>query len=981
MKNQSAGAPANARNSAPNYIPLSVADRVSMLREAGAESPDGLFAHVPRGVMFDSAPDIGEGKSDAALRGDFAAISQKNRIPQLSFLGGECGDWKVDEIAGEVSKIRGLSTAYTPYQPERSQGTLITHWIYQCAMSALTGFEAVNCSLYDGASAVFEAAACACRLTKKSAVLACESLFPGYLETLETLARGTPMRIVKVPSDPASGTTPAPSVAAMLSENPDAACVIFPQVGAWGGLEDADAICDACRSAGAKSVAVIDPALLAYGALKPPSELGKFGADIAVGEGRHLASPPNFGGPGLGIFAVRFNASAKNDVRQAPGRFVGKALDEDGRECFTMVLSAREQHIRREKATSNICSNEAFVATLAGACMLAKSDAGMASSAARARAAAVSAFERICSIPGFSHAFGASAFFNEFSLSVPADPSLIISEAAAEGMHIGVEVRAPGGGERLLRMSFSDRISEGQILRAAKFLERYAVAGKPRRAAIAPAIPDSALRKSRPGLPEISRGEILRYYRSLGELNISPDDACYPLGSCTMKYNPPICDELAALPGFESSHPLAPECCVQGSLEILWRFSEAVKKITGLDAVACQPAAGAQGELCAIKMFQAWHRDNSAGPRDAILIPSTAHGTNFATAKAAGFSDENIIHVGAGPDGLLSLADLREKLEKYGPRVAAIMVTNPNTSGIFERDFGEIARMVHAAGGLVFMDGANFNAIAGRVNLRKMGVDAVHNNLHKTWAVSHGGGGPGDAFVAVRDFLADYIPSYIVEKRPGGFRLARPEKSIGSLHALFGNFANKIRALAYIEKLGTDGVRDMSATAVLASRYLFSALSKSWDALPAGSGEPRMHEFILTLSEEDFKSLESAGVPRQLAVSRVGKMFLDYGFHAPTVSFPETYGLMIEPTESYSKAELDRFRDAVISIKRLIRNSPLSAAKSPRFTPVGKIDEAAASRKPVLSEPLKSLPKIHPNRKSPGELAGLSISRIEDLLS
>lgn len=969
----------NLRENAKFYIPLSDNERAQMLETLGLKSEGELFSHIPQEIRADLpafAP-----LSEAETRKLIGGIAKKNNLPQISILGDGAGDWQVSKLAAEISRIRGLSTAYTPYQPERSQGTLISHWIYQCLMAQLTGFEAVNCSLYDGATALYEAIACALRLAKKSKALVCGSILPSYLKVVRTLAKDAGIEIVEVPIDAPSGKTSGENLEKSLRENPDAACLAFPQINAFGIIEDCDMLADFAKHNNLKSIALIDPMLLAPKALKEPAKYGESGADMAVGEARHLYSRPNLGGLGLGIFAIRHNSEHKNDIRQAPGRFVGKAKDLNSNDCFAMVLSTREQHIRFEKATSNICSNEAFMATLAGACLLEKADSGLEEAAKKARLLAEIAFEKICSIPGFSYPFASSPFFNEFTVSCPTSVQELIKKAAENKIHIGANASGRCGisGE-LLKISLSDKNSEEQIETVCEFLRGFASkeTQAPQSDKKAPAIPQSFTRASCPNIPKFEGEEILAYYEKLGELNISPDYACYPLGSCTMKYNPLLNDELAALEGFELAHPQAPESDIQGSLEILWRFQELIKKITSLDALACQPVAGAQGELCALKMIQAYQRDNSPELRDTILIPQSAHGTNFASAAMAGFT--NIVRIAPDKDGALSIFDLKEKLELFKGRVAAIMITNPNTSGIFETRFREIADLVHEAGGLVFMDGANFNAIAGQVDLKKMGVDAIHNNLHKTWSISHGGGGPGDAFVAVDEKLKDYIPQYIVENEGGVFKLVAPRKSIGSLHAFFGNFPHKVRALSYISRLGSDGVKAMSQTAVLASRYLFENLKKSWLTLPEGcENQPRMHEFILTIADEDFRALEGAGVSRQLAISRIGKAFLDYGFHAPTVSFPEVFGLMIEPTESYTKKELDRFKDAVNSIKNKIKKAPEKIAASPRFMPILRIDETSANRSPILSEKLEKLPEIPKLKMRAKDFLNMSISELEGL--
>ena len=323
-------------------------------------------------------------------------------------------------------------------------------------------------------------------------------------------------------------------------------------------------------------------------------------------------------------------------------------------------------------------------------------------------------------------------------------------------------------------------------------------------------------------MPHFSHDELVAYYQKLGELNVSPDDGCYPLGSCTMKYNPHVNDWAANLPGFVNAHPQAPAEDAQGCLEVLFEIQEWFKGITGLAAVTTQPLAGAQGELAGLKMMQAYHRARGESGRNVLLIPKSAHGTNFATAAMAGFvaREENgepagIVLLEAAPDGRIDLADCEAKIARFGSRLAGVMITNPNTCGLFETDFKRIADDVHAAGGLVYMDGANMNAIAGWVNLAAMGVDALHNNLHKTWTIPHGGGGPGDAIVAVSERLKDFLPGHQIEKRAGKFVAVKAARSIGSFHRHWGNFAHKVRAYAYLLRLGGEGVRRMSAVAVL----------------------------------------------------------------------------------------------------------------------------------------------------------------------
>ena len=966
-----------------HYISATEQDIAYMLRTVGMHSLDDLYADIPREYLFEEPPDLPDEVSYETLQAKLTSIAAKN-APHESFIGDGLPDFSVHPIVPFVSAIRNLSTAYTPYQAERSQGTLISHWIYQCLLSMLTGFEAINASLYDRATAIYEAICVALRLKRGAdSILIPKALYPGDLEVLETMAAGTGIELNLLPLDPATGRIDAEGLQAEASRlGSRLAAIVFAQTNTLGILEEVDALADLTRRAGALSIAVIDPMLLASEALKPPTEFGKSGADIIVGEGQHLAIGPNFGGPGLGVFGIRFNENAKRVIRVSPGRYVGRAVDLQGRPCYAPVLSTREQHIRKEKATSNICSNQAFLATLAGAAILARGERGMAETCRKANALARSAAWRLCALPGVELAFPEAPFFNEFVLRLPLPAKEAIGRARGDGLHLGVDVsdRIDGGNGALLKLSFSDK--ERDLGKLVASLESMVGAGS--EPGTVPEVPHRLRRPIPPELPEIPLVQIRDYYERLGRLNVSPDDACYPLGSCTMKYNPVINDWAAGLPGFTDTHPQAPIEDSQGCLEILYEVQEWFKAITGLPAVTTQPVAGAQGELIALKMFQAYHRDRSRDSRDVIFIPRSAHGTNFATAAMAGYATDNRIGRGSGIvlleadlSGAIDLADLERKIAHFGHRISGIMVTNPNTTGIFEIRISQIAEKIHAVGGLVYMDGANMNAIAGRINLSALGVDAVHNNLHKTWSIPHGGGGPGDAIVAVSQHLAEYLPGRQIEKRGGRFIAVKPRRSIGSFHRHWGNFAHKVRCLSYLSRLGRKGIPRMSAVAVLSAVYLFKRLGEHYPALPEGAAEvPRMHEFILTLEPADFDRLEGAGVSKSEAMTRVGKLFLDFGFHAPTVAWPERFGLMIEPTESYTAPELDRFAEAVIAILRIIREKPRALNEAPFFTPVTRIDEVTANRELCLSERLEELPQLHPNRLDPEKIAALTIEEI-----
>jgi glycine dehydrogenase len=971
------------RETKRHYIPCTEDEIQHMLSQAGTDVLEGLFAHIPKETRLEDGPDLPVELGYGDLQEDLFRISEKNNLA-TSFLGDGLPDYRTDPIVPYVCSLRNLATSYTPYQPERSQGTLLTHWIYQCLLAQLTGFEAINSSLYDRATAIHEAICCATRLSRKATTtLVPESLFPSDIEVLRTLFDHTEIKIRTIPTDPGTGKTCLESLESFAKETgDDLAAIVFPQTNNLGILEDVDTLTDLAHKHNAMAIAVIDPVLLATGGLKPPSHFGAKGADIIAGEAQHLAIAPNFGGPGLGLFGIRHNDNCKNNIRQTPGRYVGKSKDNAGRDCRVMVLSTREQHIRKEKATSNICSNQAFLATLAGASLLAKGETGSAASVRTARESTSSTIAALLKLPGIHLAFPSQPFFNEVTLQLPCPATELVEAARNKGLHIGIPVggRIGGNPDNLLKISFSDKTDEAACEKLIAFFQDKFKGANPMPDQV-PEIQQHFLRQEPAGLPDFPRQEVEGYYQQLSDLNISPEDTCYPLGSCTMKYNPYINEWAAGLPGFTDIHPQAPVADIQGSLEILFQIQEWFKAITGLASVTTQPVAGAQGELVGLKMFQAYHKDRGEPHRNILLIPKSAHGTNFATAATAGYG-KTIVELDAGQDGQIDMANLENRLAEHGKNLCGILVTNPNTGGIYETRFHEIAAKVHAAGGLVYMDGANMNAIAGWCDLGKMGVDAIHNNLHKTWTIPHGGGGPGDAIVAVSQKLVDYLPGQQITQSPDGtFRPEKPSKSIGSFHRHWGNFAHKVRCFAYLLRLGKEGVPRMSAMAVLSARYLHGKLKEKHPMLPeCAAEEPRMHEFILTLSQKDFDKIESAGVQRSQIIPQIGKLFLDFGFHAPTVAFPETFGLMIEPTESYTKKELDRFAEAVEAITALALEHPDILKKAPHFTPIDRIDEVAANRNPILSERLAALPPINPNRLPPDVLQSMSVDEISKRL-
>jgi glycine dehydrogenase len=946
----------NPRENYKHYIGIDEKDEKEILNELNVNSLDELFSHISDNQKITEL-NLPNALSQSEIKEKISTIAAKNK-KCISFIGDGLQDFTIPGLVPRICSIRGLTTAYTPYQPERSQGTLQSLWIYQSAMAQMTGFEAINASLYERSTALYEALSCSLRIQKKkNKVIVASNIYPGDLEVLKTISKEVELEIIHAPIDNETSQLDTERLSKLL-ENNDIAMLAFSQLNSFGQIEDVDTITDLAHQHEALVCGIIEPISLSNNGLKEPAAWGNKGADIIIGEAQHLTLAPNYGGPGLGLFGVRFNAENKLHVRNTAGRYIGKTVDDYGNECKAIILSTREQHIRREKATSNICSNQSFIATACGASLLSRGSQGLADMFEKAHKAARMATQELTKFEGVKLAFKGE-FFNEITLSFDkAIVSELIQRASEVNLHIGVDVSGRCAiDKQMLLISFSDKHGLREINELVQFFKDHF---KPKSiSATMGDIKEHQKRKNNFEIPQFSENEIVEYYQKLGNQNLSPDDGIYPLGSCTMKYNPEINDWAAGLEGFTDTHPQAPEADVQGNLEVLYEIQEWFKKITGLPGLTTQPVAGAQGELVGLKLFQAYHADRGeAQTRNIIIIPTSAHGTNPATATMAGFVTKKVdgqqigIHtISALPNGEMDLGQIKDLVSKYGKSIAGIMVTNPNTAGIFETKFKEMSDLMHSVGALVYMDGANMNAIAGRVDLNALGVDAVHNNLHKTWSIPHGGGGPGDAIVAVSERLLDYLPGHQVIKKDGKFTYKKMPKSIGSFHRHHGNFAHKVRAYTYLLALGGEGIQRMSAVAVLSARYLYHRLNKIYPILPVESLDtPRMHEFILTLSPEMFDKLAKAGTPKAQAISRVGKLFLDFGFHAPTVAFPEQYGLMLEPTESFTKAELDGFYEVVETIHQIIHEHPEVLTTVPHFTPIGRVNEVQANKLVQLSE-------------------------------
>jgi len=980
------------------YLDLNVEEQKALLSFLEKNSFLDLFTSVPTEALYSSfnfVPSLTYNE----VKEYFELTSKKNKTKAASFLTHGLESFSVPEELNSILNIRGLTTSYTPYQPERGQGTLIGLWLYANLLHKITGMEAINASLYDRSWGIFEAICIFERLAErresakqKNQEGKYEILFPKnfYSQDTSTVKTLLEERNLVLKFYDALEV----ELLSGICENKSNSLIglVIPSQLSDGRLPDVHALTKLAYPHHLPTAGIFSPFSILGGIIAPPAEWGgkDLGVSIAIGECQNLCLAPNFGGPGLGFFGIRYNEKERNLIRFAPGRFVGKTKDESGKDCFTLILSTREQHIRREKATSNICSNQSFVATLAASSLLMQGRETLTNKVYKAIKLCRYFLSKTHSFLSFLQREKTSwetywkiypHYEVAFSLKDKEQTKALLHFLAERNFLIAKDKNT----EQTILLGFNDLLSSKEIdLFVASLAEFFSyptptnlisweeVESLP----ISPSFNPAQIQ-----WPHFSAPKVIEYFKQLGDLNFSPDQHVYPLGSCTMKYNPFLNDFCASLEGFQKSHPEQLEETAQGNLEVLYEIQEAFKKITGLAAVTTQPVAGAQGELVGLKMFQAYFRSKGE-KRDIILIPASAHGTNPATAAVAGILGNTpteqtggIYTLKANSLGQIDWEDFQKAITLFSKRIIGIMITNPNTSGIFESKFLEMAKKIHEIGGLVYMDGANMNAIAGIVNLNSLGVDAVHNNLHKTWSIPHGGGGPGDAIVAVSKALVDFLPGQqVVRNLKGDFSLFTPKFSIGNIHRHFGNFAHKIRALAYIKRLGQQGIVSMSQVAVLSANYLQKKLCPPFELLPQTLEVPRLHEFILTLPAETFAFIEKeTHLPKVKIISQIGKLFLDFGIHAPTVSFPEPLGLMIEPTESFSKKDLDHFIEIVLAIYELIKQCPKVLLKAPLFAPSLKIDELQANKIPCLVEEyFDSLPSLQTPKVSLEKLHTLS---------
>jgi glycine dehydrogenase len=847
----------------------------AMLEVVNAVSLDELIAQtVPESIRANAALRLPPAIDEAAVLRDLRGLARRNVVKHSLIGMGYHGTITPPVIQRNVLENPGWYTAYTPYQAEISQGRLEAILNFQTMVSDLTGMDVANASLLDEATAAAEGVSMAHALSRnKSITIAVDKdVHPQTRAVIATRAWPLGWRIVDV----APGDTAAIAAA-------QAFAVVLSYPGTAGEIRDLTGEIDAAHAAGGLAVVCTD--ILSLVLLKPPGEMG---ADVVVGSAQRFGVPMGFGGPHAGYFATRDGFK-----RSMPGRLVGVSLDAAGRPAMRLALQTREQHIRREKATSNICTAQVLLAVMAGFYAAWHGPEGLKRIAGRINLQARLLADAVKQA-GFSirHA----AFFDTVAVETGARTDAIMQAALDAGFNLR---RVDAGciaialDETVLRQDLEILVSlfGGALAEAAA------------------SIPDALARKSPFCTAAVfsahhSEHAMLRYLKRLEDRDIALNRSMIPLGSCTMKLNASA--EMAAItwPEFANIHPFAPEDQTRGFKELIDRLSDYLKTVTGFAGISLQPNSGAQGEYAGLLAIRGWHEARGQGERDVCLIPSSAHGTNPASATMAGY---RVVVVGCDREGNVDTADLAAKITQHGSRIAALMITYPSTHGVFEPGIRDICRAVHGAGGQVYMDGANMNAQVGLTSPASIGADVCHLNLHKTFCIPHGGGGPGVGPIGVAAHLLPHLPNHPLRADAG------PATGIGPVSAApFGSALILPVPYAYIRMMGPEGITRATKIAILNANYIAARLGNAFPILYRGGNGRVAHECIIDC--RGFAA--STGVQVEDIAKRLG----DYGFHAPTMSWPVAGTLMIEPTESEDKAEIDRFCDAMIGIAAEIAN-------------------------------------------------------------
>ncbi|MEJ1155856.1 aminomethyl-transferring glycine dehydrogenase [Microbacterium marmarense] len=873
---------------AQRHIGLDAAAQRTMLDALGYADVEALLTTaVPASIHVQPRPtsDIPPAATEAETLAQLRVLASQNHAARPMIGLGYYDTFTPSVITRNVLENPSWYTAYTPYQPEISQGRLEALINFQTMVTDLTGLTTANASMLDESTAVVEGMLVARRASKSRS-----NVFVMDADTLpQTKAvighRAEALGIELRYADLAH----ADDVGAVIGEDIFGAFVQYP--GASGHIWDPSDVVTAVHAQGGVVVAAAD--LLALTLLRSP---GSFGADVAVGTTQRFGVPMGFGGPHAGYMAVRAGLE-----RQLPGRLVGVSKDAAGQPAYRLSLQTREQHIRREKATSNICTAQVLLAVMASMYAVYHGPAGLREIASEVAQKAEALAERLRS---YGLALVSDSFFDTIRVVTPGPASRVIARARSKGYQlyeadeatVAVSVDETTTADDLAAVAWAFGLPESEELQLS-FAESNAIAGVP-----------VELNRVEEFLTHPvfnthhSETAMMRYLKVLADRDYALDRGMIPLGSCTMKLN--AATEMAAVswPEFSRVHPFAPEADVRGYLVMIEQLERWLAEVTGYDAVSLQPNAGSQGELAGLLAIRGYHHANGETERTVCLIPSSAHGTNAASAVLAGMK---VVVVACDEAGNVDLDDLRAKISAHAELLSALMITYPSTHGVYEHDVLEITQAVHDAGGQVYVDGANLNALLGYARFGDLGGDVSHLNLHKTFAIPHGGGGPGVGPVAAKAHLAPYLPGHEMQQREdhaggvfsGGAVAGAPHGSASILPISW----------AYMRMMGAEGLRDATAAAVLSANYIASRLRDYYPVLYTGEGGLVAHECIL-----DLRPLkESTGI----TVDDVAKRLVDYGFHSPTMSFPVAGTLMVEPTESEDLGEIDRFIEAMIAIK------------------------------------------------------------------
>ena len=846
------------------HIGPSPAEMAEMLRSVGASSLDALIDEiVPADIRQKTPLSWGKALSEQAVLARLRAVADRNKV-MTSFIGqGYHGTVTPPAIQRNIFENPAWYTAYTPYQPEISQGRLEALLNYQTMIADLTALDVANASLLDEGTAAAEAMALCQRSakTKAAAFFVDHHCHPQTIAVLQT--RAEPLGWKVIVGDPFTDLNPAEVFGAL-----------FQYPGTYGHVHDFTGVIGKLHAAGALACVAADPMALCV--LKAPGEMG---ADIAIGTTQRFGVPLGFGGPHAAYMAVK-DALKRN----MPGRLVGVSVDARGNRAYRLSLQTREQHIRREKATSNVCTAQALLAVMASMYAVFHGPEGLKAIAQRIHRKTV---RLVKGLESLGYTVEPKEFFDTITVEVGAVQGAILKSAESQGINLRPV------GKTKIGITYDERATRAHteaIWRA------FGLDRKDDDLTHEYRLPESLVRTSEYLTHPVfhmnrAESEMTRYMRRLADRDLALDRAMIPLGSCTMKLNATA--EMMALswPEFADVHPFAPASQVEGYAEVIEDLEAKLCQVTGYDAFSMQPNSGAQGEYAGLLTIQAYHRARGEGHRDVCLIPTSAHGTNPASAQMAGMK---VVVVGVAPNGDIDVADFRAKAEAHSANLAACMITYPSTHGVFETTVREICEITHKHGGQVYLDGANMNAMVGLSRPGDIGSDVSHLNLHKTFAIPHGGGGPGMGPIGVKAHLAPYLPGNPAE-RSGGAVSSAP----------YGSASILLISWAYCLMMGGEGLTQATKVAILNANYIASRLKLAYPILYSAGGRVA-HECIL-----DTRVMKDrAGV----TVDDVAKRLVDCGFHAPTMSWPVAGTLMVEPTESEPKAELDRFITAMLGI-------------------------------------------------------------------